>query len=108
MANKTLCISDEVLFREDGALLPDGLLTLEAALTTWKHVCVFTRRPGLAKRVVGLEENAKRTAGGLRDVPVLVRRILFSMQRPVGSTLLARNCVNWDGKGLPTLRTATS
>lgn len=105
MPKKSLCISDEVAFLESGEARPNAVALIAAALAEWPEVVIFTRRPGVCKKELGLAEAAL----GNGPSPYVVgptplnRRVRFSMRRPDDSVLVARNCINWDGM-IPSLR----
>lgn len=103
--SKILAISDEVLLADDGVPKHTAIATLSAALSTWKEVLVFTRRPGVAKRELALAENVLRNMKIGTHEKSVVPRCSFSMKRPHGSALLAENALNWTGS-VPVLRSA--
>ncbi len=104
MPKKPLCISDEVLFDESGSALPNCVAIVASALAEWPEVVVFTRRPGVSKKELGLAEFVEKEAGRFESAATpLNRRVKFSMKRPEHSVLIARDAINWDG-AIPSLR----
>ena len=99
MAKTTLCIEDEVLLTAEGEPHAQTLPIILSAMSEWKKVVVFTRRPGVAKRAIGAAESMARRSGvkTLGKGPIW-RRLTYSMRRPEHSVLLATNCINWTGK----------
>jgi hypothetical protein len=105
MPKKSLCISDEILFNEDGSAKPIAVSVIYSALADWKEVHVFTRRPGVCKKELGLAE-AAMINGDTGYEPLgtpLNRKAKFGMKRPEHSVLLAIDCINWNGY-MPSLR----
>jgi hypothetical protein len=105
MPKKSLCISDEILFDDEGTARPIAVGVVAAALAEWPVVVIFTRRPGVCKRELGLAEAALAlgNTGYRPSATPLNRRVTFSMKRPDHSVLIARDCINWDG-AVPSLR----